>query len=129
MYMHIYANLPLWHMSQVNLNIQFDISQKIFQRLRTSFERLSTIEPFLKISAHSNHFLNISAHSYILWFIYMHPSTSCLAYFVHCRSTRTRIQLTFMREIYLHSCKGIYTAPLLARALVYGVEKHLVIHM
>ena len=43
--------------------------------------------------------------------------------------TRIRVQLTFMREIYLHSCKGIYTAPLLARALVHGVEKHLVINM
>ena len=56
MYMYIYANLPLWHMSQVNLNMQFDISQKIFQHIRTNFESLSTIEPFLKISAHSNHF-------------------------------------------------------------------------
>ena len=60
-YVYMYANLPLWHMSQVNLNMQFDISQKIFQHIRTNFESLSTIEPFLKISAHSNHFL-ISQH-------------------------------------------------------------------
>ena len=47
---------------------------------------------------------------------------------LHALSLETHT-LAFMREIYLHSCKGIYTAPLLARALVYGVEKHLVINM
>ena len=38
-----------------------DISQKIFQHIRTNFESLSTIEPFVNISAYSNHFL-ISQH-------------------------------------------------------------------
>ena len=128
MYMYIYANLPLWHMSRVNLNIQFDISQKIFQHLRTSFESLSTIEPFFKISAHSNHFL-ISQHIRTCVIYIYAPKHIAIAYFMYCRSTRTRIQLTFMREIYLHSCKGIYTAPLVARALAYGVKKHLVVNM
>ena len=29
----------------------------------------------------------------------------------------------------IEPCKGIYTAPLVARALAYGVEKHLVVNM
>ena len=64
-----------------------------------------------------------------VWFIYMHPSTSYLKYFMHRRSSRARIQLTSTRKARLHSCRGIYTAPLAARALECGVEKHLVVNM
>ena len=119
MYMHIYANLPLWHMSQVNLNIQFDISQKIFQHIRTNFENLSTIEPFLRISAHSDHFF-ISQHIrtcviYIYAPKHIMPSIfRALSLYTHTRSAHihARNLFTFMQRY-------LYCAPFGARIGVW----------
>ena len=96
-----------------------DISQKIFQHIRTNFESLSTIEPFLKISAHSNHFL-ISQHIrtcviYIYAPKHLMPSIfHALSLYMHTHSAHihARNLITFMQRY-------LYCAPFGARIGVW----------
>ena len=81
------------------------ISQKIFQHIRTNFGNLSTVEPFLRLSAHLNHFLKSQhARTIFQYLSTFEPSPNtctqvCLAHIMHN---------THMRHHVHHACGQTY---------------------
>ena len=124
MYLYIYANLPLWHMYQVNLNIQFDISQKISQYIRTNFGNLSTIEPFSKISAHLNHFFK-SQHTRTIFLISQHIRT--VSHMRHIHAPKLVLHTSCITRIWDIMCIMRAVKPMLLGSALYVAIPRLVL--